>query len=227
VNASPSSCRGRIEPGFVVPKGEWRGQVRRWSRLFRAPGYARVGGGPLFIIHDAGQFISQWGGLAGANPAIEALDREGAYVAAGAVGASGLEPLRADALTQFHYPTAAGPEPGGRPWSALAGAARALWHDLAGGDKPFIPSSAAGWDPRPWSSSPPCSPAHQIWYRRSPARVASLLRDAVGVARRERVPGPPLVLMPSWYEYGEGHYIAPTEGDGFRYGRALARVLSP
>jgi hypothetical protein len=225
VNAPPISCRGRNEPGFVVPRTQWRGQVGRWSRHFRSPGYARVGGRALFIILDAAQFIAQWGGVAGANRAIAALHRAGAYVAAGAVGDTGLEALRVDALTQFHYPTAAGAEAGRRRWSALAGAAHRLWRDLSGGPKPLIPSSAAGWDPRPWSSSAPCSPAHRIWYPRTPGRVAALLHDAVDMARRERIPGRPLVLMPSWNEYGEGHYIAPTHCDGFRYGRAVASVI--
>jgi hypothetical protein len=60
VIAASRSCRGRSEPSFVVPEGGWRRQVRRWARLFRTSAYTRVGGRPLFIILDAGNFMTQW-----------------------------------------------------------------------------------------------------------------------------------------------------------------------
>jgi Glycosyltransferase WbsX len=210
---------------FVVPRARWDDQVRRWSRAFRDPGYLRIGGRPLFVIHDAGSFLSQWGGIAGANAAVADLHRAGAFVAAGvgdATGLAGLTGLRVDALTQYNYPLAIPPRSGRRPWGELATAARRLWREIAAGPLPLIPSATSGWDPRPWREY---QAGHLFWFDRTPARVAALLSAAIGVARAERIPGPPLALVASWNELGEGHYILPTIGHRFSYLRALAAAL--
>jgi hypothetical protein len=210
---------------FVVPRARWADQVRRWSRAFRDPGYLRVGRRPLFVIHDAGSFLSQWGGIAGANRALAALHRAGAFVAIGVGDASdpaGLAGLRVDALTQYNYPLAIPPLDGPRPWGDFAAAAQGLWRGIAAGSLPLIPSAASGWDPRPWREY---QGGHLFWFERTPSQVGALLRAALGVARRERIPGPPLALVASWNELGEGHYILPTIGQRFSYLRAVAAAL--
>jgi hypothetical protein len=203
----------------------WADQARRWSRAFRDPGYLRVGGRPLFGIHDAGSFLSQWGGIADANRALAALHRAGAFVATGVGDASGLASLvglRVDALRQYHNPLAIPPLDGPRPWAEFAAGARGLWRNISAGPLPLIPSATSGWDPRPWREY---QAGHLFWFQRTPTQVAALLRSAIGVARRERIPGPPLALVASWNELGEGHYILPTIGQRFSYIRAVAAAL--
>ena len=36
---------------------------------------------------------------------------------------------------------------------------------------------------------------------------------------------PPVVLLEAWNELGEGGYLLPTDGDGYRYGQAVASAL--
>ena len=210
---------------FVIPRSRWSDQVRSWSRLFRSPDYARVGGRALFVILDAGGFIAQWGGIAGANRAISALHRAGAFVASAVSDASGLAAvarLHLDALTQYSYPLAAPPRPGPRPWGELAAATRGLWASLVRGPLPLIPAATTGWNPRPWREY---QAGQLFWFQRRPSQVASLLRSAIGVARGENLAHPPLALLSSWNELGEGHYIVPTVGTRFSYLKAVARAL--
>jgi hypothetical protein len=44
--------------------------------------------------------------------------------------------------------------------------------------------------------------------------------------RLEPLPAPPLVLITSWNEIGEGNHLLPTVEDGTSYGDALAAMLT-
>jgi hypothetical protein len=243
------------EPSFVIPRDQWRRVAEEWvTRYFSHPNYVRIAGRPALFVLEGNSFFEQHGGDpfggaargdANVNLALDELRQvarahglPGVFIVAGRYTPHNFdwqyfpEPFRGqswDAVSQYGYPALAGEAPGERPFGALATAARAMWDRMAGrSDRPYIPVVTVGWDPRPWQARSD-TPLYRFWYRRSPEEVAQLVRDAVAWAGRNppmRVDsGPPLVLLPSWNELGEGSFLVPTKQDGYAYAQAIAAAV--
>jgi hypothetical protein len=87
-----------------------------------------------------------------------------------------------------------------------------------------------GWGPPPWDER--SSTGELMWYSRTPQDVANFVSDAIDWAnsnpqlRPEPLPAPPLILITSWNEMGEGNHVLPSVEDGTSYGDALAAMLT-
>jgi hypothetical protein len=232
------------DANFIVPRQSWRAVARRWARDFADPGYVRVRGKPLFVIHDTASFTAQWGGTAGVNRALATLRQvarrrglPGVFVVGGvhvdhqydwAAFPAPIAGQRYDAITQFAYPEVVEPRIGAaRPFRDLFLAERANWNRYAAETPvPYIPDVMAGWDSRPWAGR--TDGRDLFWFERSPADVGRFLRAAVRWVRGHpamRVGRRPLVLLASWNELGEGHFVVPTVGSRFSYLKAVAAAL--
>jgi hypothetical protein len=232
---------------YVVPRDRWPAVARRWVSYFKDPEYVRVRGKPLLAILDSSSFTAQWGDTAGVNEALAVLRQEatraglpGVFVLGGfnvvdyrydwSVFPAEIEGQSYDAIAQFAYPAALRPRPGPRPYPQLVRAAKSNWERfLRRSPTPYVPGIMAGWDARPWRGRTAAGlPIDRQWYRRRPAQVGSFVRDAASWVRRHRamrLSRRPLLILSSWNELGEGHYIVPTVGERFGYLRALARAL--
>jgi hypothetical protein len=239
---------------FGVPPAAWPALAEQWvTRDFLSPGYERVGGKPLLVVLDTTLFRQQQGGTAGVNAALATLRETairhglpGVFVVGGRYtdylntdcfpdcegtdgGPAGLRNETYDALTEYAYTGVVPPVDGLRPYGDFTAAKEASWEQFdRKSPVPYVPSVMAGWDPRPWNERPY---GHLFWLDRTPGAVGAFLGDAASWVdshprmQVERQGSPPLVLLEAWNELGEGSYVLPTDGDGYTYGRALARSL--
>jgi IPT/TIG domain len=238
---------------YVVAPSDWTTAVTQWLGYMTDPGYVRVNGKPLFVVIDMRRMRSTFGSSAATLAAFDELRRAaqakglpGVYIvgdmfiSAGASGIDGLFPDLSSALADgydavsmygigIEVPLATSGE---RPFSDLGNAAKWIWNQ--GGLKspiPFIPLVPDGDDPRsPEADHYTDRPLY--WFIRSPQEVATITIDAITWAesnprvRPEPAPAPPVILIGTWNELGNGAYLVPTLDDGTSYGDALASVLA-
>jgi len=96
------------------------------------------------------------------------------------------------------------------------------------GKIPALATFGEGWDPTPWIQS-----IDYIWaqtpYKLSPAEYQTVMEK--GKAMIDQFPEGSLtrkvVMIDSWNEFGEGHWVAPTRGHGFEYLEAIRKVFAP
>lgn len=133
-----------------------------------------------------------------------------------------------DAISQYGYQAAAGLNDGAVPYASLIGAGERDWDYLASVGLPYIPDITAGWDGRPANET---IDGHLWWFVRTPAAVASFVRDAVTWSRGhpteivEPLAPRPIVFLEAWNELQEGSFVIPTVGQGYAYAEALSRAL--
>ena len=238
-------------PPFDASPSQWRSAVNEWVHYMLDPAYARVNGKPVLFIIDVGEMYQIFGSdaavadaLAQLRAAAQAQGLPGVYVVGGfgepdgTLGRNTLAPGFSiagadgyDAVALYNYPFAPPAVNGELPFSELAAAAHWTWNDAKRDSSiPFIPTSMAGWDPRPWHEVEPVT-GDLMWYARTPLDVAALVQDAIDWAnsnpqlRPEPAPTPPLVLIEAWNEFGEGSHVVPTVEDGTSYGDAIAAML--
>jgi hypothetical protein len=240
---------------FAIPPAQWAQTTDRWVMDdFLNPDYARIGGKPVLVILDTTGFRAQWSGNGGVNAAIATLQDAarrhglpgvfvvgarnsdwaniGCFPTCDATdgGTSGLVTEHYDALSEFSYPWIVQPVDGSRPYSDVVVGEEAAWDQIAQRSPfPYIPSIMDGWDPRPWNER--YEGRLLEWFVRTPGEVGSFLNDGVLWVQRhptmrvEAAPAPPVVLIQSWNELGEGAYVLPTDTDGYGYGQALAQAV--
>jgi hypothetical protein len=238
-------------PPFVVKPDQWPTAVKQWIHYMMDPAYVRVNGMPVFFIIDVGEMYQIFGSdaavaeaLAQLRTAAQAQGLPGVYVVGGfgepdgTLGqntlAPGFEIAEADgydAVALYNYPFAPPAVKGELPFSKLSAAAQWTWNEAKRDSSiPFIATSMAGWDPRPWHEVEGIT-GDLMWYARTPPEVAASVGDAIHWAnsnpqlRPEAAPIPPLVLVEAWNEIGEGSFVVPTSGDGMSYGNAIAAML--
>jgi hypothetical protein len=240
---------------FAIPPDQWAQATDQWvTNDFLNRAYIRIAGKPVLIILDTTGFRAQWSGNGGVNTAIATLQDAarrhglpGVFVVgvrytgwaniqcfptcdATDGGTSGLVTEHYDALTDFSYPWIVQPVDGPRPYSDVVNADEAAWDFFAQKSPfPYVPSIMDGWDPRPWNER--YEGQLLEWFVRTPGEVGAFLNDGVMWVERhpnmriEPAPAPPVVLVQSWNELGEGAYVLPTDGDGYSYGQALAQAV--
>jgi hypothetical protein len=227
-------------PFGITDSAEWTAAVDGWVEQFGDPQYQRVGGRPLFVVHDADSMRRQWGSARAVKAALDQL-RERARAAGlpapmigGGVPQPGPKGAAVktfasdgyDFYTGYSIPLArvAGQA---SDYASFAALQPPLWADFAQlSPLPYLPVVTAGWDKRPiLDSDTPSFPD------RSPAAFNALLqqaRDAVDNQPRLRLPNTrPALLINAWNELGEGGYITPTKAEGDAYLNQVLEVFEP
>jgi hypothetical protein len=233
-------------PGGEIPASAWPAVSEEWAAKMADPDYERIDGKPVLFIHNSFYLSQQLGGepvvnrvFAGLRAAARRHGLPGVYIIGGiamqqgedwTLGGKGvLSGQTYDAMTQYNYPTFAGVQPGERTYSDVVRSAEDFWDVMAHDDSyRFIPAVMAGWDPRPWNVM---AGGQLFWFKRSAAEVGAFVRDAVDWTSRhpamavEPRGAPPLVMLESWNELGEGAQIVPTDEARFTFMQAIAHAL--
>jgi hypothetical protein len=87
---------------------------------------------------------------------------------------------------------------------------------------PNIVTCSMGWDSAPWNNS--CTTRK---WRLTPDEFKSLLQEAKNFMNQQDpdLLESQILFLDNWNEFGEGHYIMPTEQYGFGYLNAVKEVF--
>lgn len=205
---------------------------------FRTKYYLKVDNKPLLFIFSPGKFISDLGGPERAKVAVakmkETCCRAG-FKGLILLGNEDFDPntphqdwakIGFDYSFAYNWPsfTSLMPEKSA-PASEMIAVQEKCWRtqELVG-VIPNIITASMGWDSRPWRTD------WQVPYQwqLSPNDYRTLLDVAKKdmTARLGQGLDAQMVLLDNWNEYGEGHYIAPTEGNGFKYLEAVFNTFA-
>jgi hypothetical protein len=90
----------------------------------------------------------------------------------------------------------------------------------------MIPSFGMGWESSPWNGGQVAS-KEQCWDSKEEyKRLALWMRDEFLPSQPANSLGRHMMLLDSWNEFGEGHFIMPSEVAGFDYLDALREVFT-
>lgn len=208
------------------------------NNYFKKSNYLKIGNKPLVSIYDATVFVSNCGGTSNASTAITSLRTQcvsagfsgvilmtayhsrfsGYYTTSAQIGDS----IGVDLGYSYHLPTFT-ELPTALPWTVAqtTGWQKLGWSNYTNySGSPYVTSISVGWDSAPWGGF--------YGWQSSPAEYTSLLQDAktrtdsqtTGSIQRS------LILLDDWNEYGEGHYIAPTQYYRYDYLDAVRSVFT-
>lgn len=207
------------------------------ENYFKNPGYLLVGGKPVLFVYDLDVFIAQQGGAAAAKESV-ALMRE-AMVAAGFKGIwlvgeyrykdpaafKKMHTLGLDASFPYCYGF---PKPK-QNQEALDAIMEVSRRQDAISPIPVIGTAAVSWDPQPWIDYMDY-PWHSVPFWLDPPhfkKQVELMKKRMD-ARTDNSPlAGRMLLIDNWNEYGEGHWVAPSRKEGFRYLNAIRDVFAP
>lgn len=201
-----------------------------WRNLFSAKAYLRVGRQPLFVVFSVRDL---WASL-GQPPSLEAGVLSCLFAGTHLVGvAHGLEYWLEDAkrlgftgLTSYVLlPDWHGP--GIQDYARYARRARLMWgvvERLSG--LPYMPAVTTGWDAscrgkEPVGQGRKTYPWYPIITGDSPGEFERHLAEGIRHAEDRDVP---YVMVASWNEWSEGHYLEPDLERGDSMLRALKRA---
>jgi len=206
------------------------------ENFFRRPNYLMDEGRPVLAIYDMRKFSDQLGGEAGAAAVMgkmRAACRRAGFAGLTVLGQqcwgapeAPVEKIKragADGTYPYHLPSFEGfPEGPNPPAAAIIAAQERAWRRTL--VLPRIVSVSMGWDSAPWGRM-----FGRMQWRLTPAEFRELCvrakatldaRTGGGIAER-------MVLIDAWNEFGEGHYVFPTQEHRFGYLDAIREVFSP
>jgi hypothetical protein len=212
------------------------------ENYFTHPSYVKVDNQPLLFVWQPRKLIPQLGGPAGTQQAFERMRarcREAGFAglrliacmdgpeeALGKeIAASGWDAVTGYGLRPRGVPDA-GVDPEGIPYTehaAVLSRYKETWQqrEACTGGVPDIPNVMMGWDPRPWGRNGGYIVNPQAANFEAACREAKALVDAKPAERWDRK----LVVFDNWTEFGEGHYVEPTSGQGFTFANTIKRVF--
>lgn len=128
----------------------------------------------------------------------------------------------ADYSISYHWPTFSNLWMGGKDADTLISTIKSCWDGQKSASLiPNVITCSMGWDDRPWGG------AAMAW-RLEPNDFKALLSEAkkeIESRPEDRLDGR-MINLDNWNEFGEGHYISPTEEYGFGYMDAIREVFS-
>jgi len=227
-----------ISSGIESEKDLMENLMPFWiDNYFRQSNYLLIEGKPVFMIYGYQKFIDELGGLAEASAAVAKMKQ--ACMDAGFKGLWLMaehhlgfeedipEPKKVgfDAITSYHWPSFSGKMPSvPADRQEIVQLQEDCWGELAEiSQLPAVPVVSMGWDSEPWGSS---------YYKGQWYLEPALFRDLCTRAKtyvnklEKNNPFSTMVFLDNWNEYGEGHYIFPTEQFGFGYLDAVRTVFS-
>lgn len=212
-------------PYEVSTDAAWDECVALWVRCMAHPSYLRIDGRPVFKVHGGHYFIAQNGNApekcrARLEKIREALRAQGLgepIIGCGVGGSEAVGPGHEIARLFDFTGTYMDLPPLPRreedyPYRDLAvfiEEGRAVHVNDA---IPYLPFVGAGWAPHPWPDQRACflRPSQEEWeetLRRAASDLAACTRFGF--------PGAKAFTIYAWNEFGEGGFIAPTEGEGY------------
>lgn len=208
---------------------------------FKDPNYVLIDGKPYLTFYRHNSFIDNLGGVEGARTAVEKMRQM--CIDAGFEGLElgmahhwgsinwmhdTIQAIGADSVYAYHVPTFG--------TSALNAAQQTytdeeiivghnrFWQAQSASELPTVLTVSVGWDSAPWGGYT----STKSWYLH-PDSFKSLLGDARDIILERkpdnRIDGR-IVLLDNMAEYGEGHYLIPTEQYGFGHFNAIREVFS-
>jgi hypothetical protein len=202
---------------------------------FSESNYMTVEGKPLLVIYGYKKFIEQLGGEENAKSALNKMDQ-----ALTDAGFNGLFPITAHnshfrndlsylkeigfkSIVSYHVPTFTGEMNTSNipAQSEIVRIQEVCWNKLK--DKstlPTYPVVTMGWDSEPWGFA-----YNKGQWAITGTNYETLCEKAKSFA--EYLPEENrIVMLDNWNEYGEGHYIAPTQKYGFMHLDAIRKTFS-
>ncbi len=222
-------------------RADWEKQlVPFWIReYFTKTNYLVLDKKPLLAIYDVQKFVHDMGGVRGARAALNLAReecRKAGFDGLHVIGqycwgtsqelkklSETIQTAGMDASWSYHWPTfahALGEDL--QPSSARVIAAQErLWRQQL---QPNILTLSMGWDSEPWKFA-----QTRVQWRLTPGEYLTLCRRATEVILKRSGTdlASRLVLLDNWNEYGEGHYIFPTQQYRFGYLDAVREVFAP
>jgi len=209
--------------GFDVGPENWDKLTKIWLEEFKNPQYLLVDKKPLLIFFEFTSLIKNFGSPEAVSEAFARLRKSasdaglsGASIAICAGSPDGVakaEACGADVVTGYNYHSAGfkGKELA-IPIDTLQTAEQSLWGKLAQpANKPYIPVSTIGWDPRPWSNDknkynerPYFTGFSAQSVEQSVKGLLNWMNANVSSMTTERIG-----LLYAWNENGEGAWLTP------------------
>jgi hypothetical protein len=205
------------------------------ENYFKKSSYLKVDNKPVLTIYSYAQFITDLGGNENAKNAISKMKK--ACVEAGFSGLhlitthqsnynidiSYLNELGFDAITSYHVPTFTGKMNSYNPpaQSEITNIQELCWNEIKRISKmETYPVACMGWDDRPWKPYG----APKGWFL-EPSSYKIVCQKAKAFSDRNSTTRK-IIMLDNWNEFGEGHYIAPTQQFGFSFLDAIREVFT-
>ncbi len=206
---------------------------------FKDPNYIVVDGKPVISFYRRQDFIDAVGGPENANLAIaemKKMTKEAGFEGLTILMAhhwgsiydmhNELDEIGVDGIYSYHVPTfgrgALDPSKMSYTNEEILEGHLTFWQEQAKSSLPTILTVSMGWDSTPWNGFV----TKKTW-RLTPDNFAQALRNAKHIIgeREDRIDSK-MVLIDNLAEYGEGHYIFPTEEYGFGYFNGIRKLFS-
>lgn len=207
------------------------------ERYFVEPEYFKVEGACYLSIFDTAFFIRQLGPEAAAQAVLTArkhLESKGLRLHLAAIDPIPehqplLRQIGFDSVTHYVFL----PEWSGaylQDFSSCANLRQQQWqHYQSATGLPYIPSVSPGWDANARAADygkekPQKYPWSPIVTGTSPLAFGNFLKRAAEYSVSESSFPHPMVMVSSWNEWSEGHYLEPDEKNGFAWLEQVKRV---
>jgi hypothetical protein len=226
-------------PFGIFDEKQWEEACVEWCGFMKHAGYLRVDKKAIFKIHSVDEFRQQAGSNEKASARLaklRAIAKEqgvgellisGGVMTAALPAAAGVEMY--DFLTTYMDVPTLAKKQDPYPYSELLAMAQGAWKMFGEkSTKPYVPYVPAGWDARPWRDGRPSFqlPDDREWLTAlmNVKKVMDRYPEKLGVpAGKDRMQK--MILIYAWNEYGEGGFIAPTQGDGGMKLNVILRVF--
>lgn len=198
---------------------------------FKLPGYLKIGGKPVLFIYSIDEIAKDLGGISAVHAAFEKM--RALAKARGFKGLLILAQYPNQDIPSIHDIKSCGYDAtfayswGGN--GASPSPSQAIQNQFSWMENfkkwsiiPFVPCLSVGWDERPWNPNDP-----QHW-RIPPSDFKAMCIQAKSLMLQlpSQELGSKMLIIGSWNEWGEGHYIAPCKQNGFGYLDAIRDVFS-
>jgi hypothetical protein len=210
-----------------------------WTNTyFKNPNYLKVDNKPVLYVYNPTRLIEELGGVAATNTTLNQMRQSlqqqgfaglqviGMLASADPTYVNNLVNAGFDAQTDYQnristvWPT--------QQQAINEQVANVNTYNAAG--IPFVPVASMGFDNRAWSSIQPrpLDPVKAQYWQLTPTNFQTLLgqeKQIMGTMAPGSL-GSKMILLDTWNEWGEGHYIAPNQQSGFDYLKAVRNTFT-
>ena len=208
---------------------DWRKHIIPYwiEYFFKDPRYLKIDGKPVLSIYFPDNFLRDFGGVQGCKQATDLLRSE--CLKAGFPGITILMELRSSDASVMKTMKAIGIDYCYAYTWGTGDVARQRQNNLAqrdaaaGANFNMLPSVSVGWQTSPWDGTQEVNGWASVPDYGALARWA---RDDFMPSLPAGSLGQKMLLLPNWNEFGEGHFIMPSNLAGFGYVDALREVFT-